>query len=398
MPWSEHSLMDERMIFIAACLRREAAFSHLCEQAGISRKTGYKWWARYQAEGAAGLADVSRARNTQTQAIAPEIAARLLALRQERPSWGPRKLLARLAMDDSATTWPAASTVGDLLRRHQLTEPRPRRRLRVDGKPALTPPSAPNESWAMDFKGWFRTGDGVRCEPLTISDGYSRYLMVSQAVPQTTASHVQPILINTFRNHGLPRALRSDNGSPFASTKSLAGLTQLSVWLLSLNIWPDRIDPGRPDQNGRHERMHRVLHEDAANPPSANLAAQQARLDAWRQDYNTRRPHEALGQRCPAALYVRSPRAYPEQITPWDYPADHHLRRVNRQGYIPWRDQPLYLTEALRGQTVALAQLDDGDWAIRFRAFTLAKVSNRTNALAASGLSRTASAAQPAPA
>jgi transposase InsO family protein len=385
--------MNERMIFIAAWLSGLAPFNQLCARAGISRKTGYKWLHRYQADGAAGLNELGSARHTQSHAIAPEIAEQLIALRRRRPTWGPRKLLARLAMDDGATDWPAASTVGDLLRRHDLSQARPRRAAVTGRKPALTPPSAPNESWAIDFKGWFRTGDGVRCEPLTITDSFSRYLMVCQAVPQITAAQVQPIMVRAFQAHGLPRALRSDNGSPFASSRGLAGLTQLSVWLLTLNIWPDRIDPGRPDQNGRHERMHRVLHEDAADPPAATIAAQQARLDTWRLEYNTVRPHEALGQRCPASLFIPSPRAYPARVAAWDYPADHHAKRVSGKGYITWRGQPVYLTEALAGQSVALAQLDDGDWAVRFRQFSLAVITDQTNQIRPSRLARTAAAA-----
>jgi transposase InsO family protein len=393
MAWMESCLMNERMIFIAACLAAEGPFSQICLRLGISRKTGYKWRQRYELAGAAGLCDLSSARHTQLHAITPGVADRLLALRRLRPTWGPRKLLARLTMDDSATDWPAPSTVGDLLRRHDLSKPRPRRRHRAGGKPALTQPEAANESWAIDFKGWFRTGDGVRCEPLTVTDGYSRYLMVCQAVPQTTGAYVRPILVQTFQTHGMPRALRSDNGNPFASAVGLAGLTQLSVWLLTLNIWPERIDPGRPDQNGRHERMHRVLNEDAARPPAATLAAQQLRLDAWRLDYNNDRPHEALGQRCPATLYTPSPRAYPDRIADWDYPADHRARRVNGRGYIKWRDRLVYLTEALAGQTVALAQDDDGDWSIRFRQFSLAMLSDATNMIRPSGLARTGWAA-----
>jgi putative transposase len=392
MPWTESCLMNERMIFIAACLSDEAPFSQICQRLGISRKTGYKWRQRYEADGAAGLHDLSSARHTQLHAIAPGVADRLIALRRSRPTWGPRKLLARLTLDDSATDWPAPSTVGDLLRRHDLSKPRLQRRHRAGGKAALTQPQAANESWAIDFKGWFRTGDGVRCEPLTVTDGYSRYLMVCQAVPQTTGAYVRPILVQTFQMHGMPRRLRSDNGNPFASAVGLAGLTQLSVWLLTLNIFPERIDPGRPDQNGRHERMHRVLNEDAARPPAATLAAQQLRLDAWRLDYNNDRPHEALGQRCPATLYTSSPRAYPDRITEWAYPADHQARRVNASGYIKWRDKLVYLTEALAGQTVALAQDDDGDWSIRFRQFSLAMLSDATNMIRPCGLARTGSA------
>jgi transposase InsO family protein len=402
MPWTERSLMNERMIFVAACLAGEGTMSARCAHAGISRKTGHKWLARYQAEGAVGLRELSSARHTQSHLIAPAMADRLLLLRHARPSWGPRKLLARLRLDDAAAcaasglaapSLPAASTVGDLLRRHDLTHKRRRLPPKPFGtKALLTAADAPNQSWAMDFKGWFRTGDGVRCEPLTITDGFSRYLLVCQAMPQITAAAVQAELIAAFRRHGMPWALRSDNGSPFANANSLGGLTQLSVWLLMLTIWPDRIDPGRPDQNGRHERMHRVLHEDAASPPSATIAAQQHRLDAWRHDYNTYRPHEALNQVCPATLFVPSARQYPDQIAEWAYPADHHARKVSAKGYIKWRDGTVYLTEALRGQTIAVAQSDDGDWRIRFRQFDLAVLSDRTGAIRHARLAPSAAA------
>jgi transposase InsO family protein len=269
-------------------------------------------------------------------------------------------------------------------------------------KPPEIEPTAANESWSADFKGWFRsafrwrpsrfvgmrqahrnagqprltetlgrTGDGVRCDPLTVTDNDSRYLLACAAVPQITTAQVQPILTWLFRSHGLPRALRTDNSSPFASRTGLGGLAQLSVWLLKLDIWPDRMAPGRPDQNGRHERMHRTLGEDVARPPAATVGEQPVDFDVWRQDCNTLRPHEALGQRCPAEFYAPSPRCYPEKITMWEYPADHPVRRVGGDGYIKGRDGKIYLSEAMRKATVALAQRDDGNGAIRFRNFDL---------------------------
>jgi len=207
-------------------------------------------------------------------------------------------------------------------------------------------------------------------------------------VPQITTAHVQPILTGLFRRHGLPRALRTDNGSPFANRTGLGGLVQLSVWLLKLNIWPDRIALGRPDQNGRHERMHRTLGEDVARPPAATVAEQQVDFDAWREDFNTIRPHEALGQRCPAEFYGPSPRRYPEKIKAWEYPADHQIRRVSSDGYIKWRDGKIYLSEAMRKETIALAQRDDGNWAIRFRNFDLGTLTDEGNEIRRSGLVR----------
>jgi len=389
MPWAERTPMDDRLCFIAACLRADEPMRALCARFGISRKTGYKWLDRYEAGGAAGLTEHSRARHTQTLSIDPDTAAMILALRANRKDWGPRKLLGRLALDHPGRVWPAASTVGDLLRRGGQSLPRTRVTREPGTKCPQIEPSAPNESWSADFKGWFRTGEGVRCEPLTVTDGHSRYILACQAVPRITAAEVQPILTRLFQAHGMPRALRTDNGSPFAHRLGLGGLSTLSVWLLKLDIWPDRIAPGRPDQNGRHERMHRTLKQAVANPPAATIAEQQVRFDAWREDFNTYRPHEALGQRCPASLYEPSAREFPAEIRAWHYPADHHARRVDRKGYIKWRDGGVYLTEALRGETVGLARRDDGDWTIRFRGFDLATLSDETHDIRRSGLART---------
>ena len=288
--------MDDHLCFSAACPRGEEPLSALCARFGISRKTGYKWLARYDADGALGLTDHSRARHGQTLSIDAETAGDDPGALKARPNWGPRKLLARLVMDHPARScWPAASTVGDLLRREGKSRPRSRLSREPGAICPQVEPSAPNESWSADFKGWFRTGEGVRCEPLTVTDGHSRYILACQAVPKVTATEVRPILTRLFQSHGMPRAMRTDNGSPFAHRLGLGGLSTLSVWFLKLDIWPDRIAPGRPDQNGRHERMHRTLGEDVADPPAATLAEQQARLDAWREDFNTNRPHEALG-------------------------------------------------------------------------------------------------------
>jgi transposase InsO family protein len=380
--------MDSRLCFVASCLRSEAPISSLCARHGISRKTGYKWLARYEALGAAGLQDRSSAPRSSVSWLSASVSDPILALRRARPSWGPHKLLARLSMDHPDRVWPAASTVGDLLAREGLVTPRQHRARAAGRSPIVLEPLHSNDSWSADFKGWFRTGDGVRCEPLTVTDNFSRYLLVSHAVPRPTFAEIKPLFIGAFREHGLPLSLRTDNGSPFASNRGLAGLTQFSVWLLKLNIWPDRIAPGRPDQNGRHERMHRTLNQDSATPRSADLASQQLRMDVWRADFNTQRPHEALGQRCPASIYQPSARPYSEVLSGWDYPSDHHKRRVNKDGYIKWQDQRLYLSEALRGEDVALSRRDDGEWMIRFRSFDLAVLEDDSGNLRCSRLAR----------
>ena len=388
MSWLERSAMDARLCFVAACLRRDTPMSLLCAQHGISRKTGYKWLGRYQALGAAGLSDRCCAPLSSPAAIDGSVAETILALRRSRPSWGPRKLLARLTMDQPDQAWPAASTVGDLLKRSGLVPPRRCGRPVPHMVQDLIVPASANESWSADFKGWFLTKDGVRCEPLTVTDNYSRFLLVSQAVPRPTFDAIKPLFIGAFREHGLPASLRTDNGHPFASTRALAGLTRFSVWLLKLGIWPERIAPGRPDQNGRHERMHRTLKQEVARPRAPNLVAQQQRMDAWRLDFNTCRPHEALGQRCPASAYQRSSRCYPEVLPAWDYPPDHHRRRVNKDGYIVWQDAALYVSEALAREHVALVRRDDGDWTMRFQFFDLAVLDAQSGRVRHSRLAR----------
>ena len=388
MPFTETSVMDERVCFVAACLRGEEPMALLCERYGISRKTGYKWLGRYHEAGLTGLLDRSRAPHTVSHGVDPVVAEQILALRQRYPTWGPRKLLARLQQDAPEVAWPAASTAGDLLKRQGLVSPRPRRSRAAGAAGPVCTPSSVNESWSADFKGWFRTRDGVRCEPLTISDNYSRYLFTCQAVPRVGFEQVQPHFAQAFRDYGLPQAIRTDNGTPFAHRGGLGGLTRLSVWFLKLGVWPDRIAVGRPDQNGRHERMHRTLAQDTASPPADTLSLQQARFDDWRQTYNTVRPHEALGQRSPGQVHCRSPRPYPEILRPWEYPPDHHVRRVNVKGYFKWRDRVLYLSEALAREKVGLVQNDSGDWIIRYRGFDLAILDDRMNDIHSSGLAR----------
>jgi putative transposase len=381
MPWTERGVFESRLSFINEWRSQAEPMNALCARHGISRRTGYKWIDRYKLDGLSGLFDLSSARHTHPEAISREVIDAVLALRDKRSTWGPRKLLARLRRDDPATAWPAASTIGDLLRREGKSRPRHRRRWENEPRDSnLVEPLASNDSWAADFKGWFRTGDGVRCEPLTVTDGYSRYLLVCEAVPRVTFEQIQPIMTRLFREHGLPGALRTDNGNPFGRRDGLCGLSRFSVWLLKLGVRPDFIRPGRPDMNGRHERMHRVLHEDTANPPASGLRVQQERFDVWRVDYNTYRPHEALGQRCPADFYTTSERYFSETIREWDYPADHHVRKVIGDGHIRWRDTTVYLSAALIGEQVGLARRDNGDWAVRFRDFDLTVLDDQTNA------------------
>jgi len=363
MPWRTTCPMNERTQFIAACLLREESMSVLCRRFGISRKTGYKLLGRYAAEGPAGLGERSHAPYQQPHALAASVQQAILALRAAHPHWGPRKLRAWLVGQGSGV-WPAPSTIGALLQRSGLTVPRRRRRAAAPAGPRATAAGS-NEVWAADFKGWFRTGDGRRCEPLTISDAYSRYLLRCQVLPAPTALLVRPVFEATFREYGLPRVIRTDNGSPFAAL-TVGGLSRLAVWWIRLGIRPERIAPGHPEQNGRHERLHRTLKEETATPPRGTLRAQQQAFDRFQRIYNHERPHEALGQQPPAAWYGPSPRSYPERLPVLEYPDTYLVRRTHPNGDIKWRGRRVRITQALAGEPVGLEEITDGRWRVWF--------------------------------
>jgi putative transposase len=379
MPWNETCVMDERVLFIAGWLKGELPMSVLCQQFGISRKTGYKWLERYRADPESGLADRSRAPRRCPWAIEAEIAAMIVAMRRRRPYWGPRKLRVALERGHPDLAWPAASTIGDLLRREGLSEPRRRRRAAVPPSRPFRDVQAANDVWCADFKGWFRTTDGVRCDPLTISDAHSRYLLECRIVAPTQDG-VRPRFIHAFREFGLPLSIRTDNGTPFASAGA-GGLSRLSVEWLKLGITVERIAPGQPQQNGRHERMHRTLKSETSRPPAASARRQQIRFDRFRHDYNHERPHEALAQQTPAAYYRPSSRPYPERLPePW-YDAEHAVRRVRSTGEIKWGGDFVFISEVLSGELVGIAETANGDWLVRFLEVDLGVIERKTKRL-----------------
>ncbi|HEY3846654.1 MAG TPA: integrase core domain-containing protein [Acetobacteraceae bacterium] len=372
------------MRFVMAALGGEISMTAACLGHGISRETGYKWLARYRASGWDGLKDQPRAPSRQAGAMSPAIAAAVLALRRQRPHWGPRKLRAVLLRAHPQEAWPAASTLGDLLRREGLVAAAGRRHRPEPVTQPFVTPSAPNDLWCIDFKGWFRTGDGRRCDPLTLSDAVSRYLLACEII-QPQAVGVATVCERLFRERGLPGGLRMDNGPPFASSGP-GGLTRLSVGWVKLGIRLERITPGCPEQNGRHERMHRTLKAETSSPPAATAAAQQARFDDFRRDFNEVRPHEALGQTTPASRHTGEARAYPDRIDdPW-YDANHQVRRVRTDGTIMWRGALVPISSALVGEPIGLAELEGGDWAVRFADLALGvleRASNKFRGLAA---------------
>jgi putative transposase len=380
--------VDEKMAFIGEWLRGELPMTVLCARYGISRDTGYRLVERYQREGPEGVKPRSRAPHRHGLAMAEEIAAAIVSLRRRRPYWGPKKLRAVLQRGDPKRRWPAPSTIGDLLRREGLSAPRRRRRAAVPMTQPFLPVREPNDLWCIDFKslplartgGWFRTADGQRCDPLTITDADSRFLIECRIVPETTEA-VRPVVDQAFCELGLPRAIRSDNGAPFASSTSPGGLSRLSVHWVKLGIRLERIEPGAPQQNGRHERMHATLKAETSRPPAATAAEQQVRFDRFRHDFNDNRPHEALGQVPPTSHYRPSPRPYPHKVeAPW-YDADHAVRKVRSNGEIRWGGEMIFLSEALIGEPVGIAETEAGDWLVRFADIDLGIIDRRSKKL-----------------
>ena len=365
MVWRETCAMEERMRFVMAIVENQESVAAVCRRFGVSRKTGYKWLERHEQEGAAALADRSRAPLTHPHALPERVAARCIEVRRAHPSWGPVKVRAYLERQAPRTPWPAASTIGTLFDREGLTV---KRRLRRKSPPSSAPfghCGAANDVWCIDFKGWFLTGDGSVCEPLTLSDAHSRYLLRCQAVAATDTGEVWPILDAAFREFGRPRRLRSDNGPPFASTGA-GGLSRLAVKVIKAGVVPERIAPGKPQQNGRLERLHLTLLRDAADPPSRTLREQIKRLHQFQRLYNEERPHAALGNDTPAEHYSISPRRFDGALREPGYGADHAVRRARHNGEIRWQGRTIYVNAALVGEPVGLIETEDGAWTVSY--------------------------------
>ena len=357
--------MDQRLTFVVAAKKAELSFAELCRIYEISRPTGYELVRRYEKEGLGGLIDRSRAPHESPQSIGEKVEAAILEAREKHPRWGPRKLKAWLAARKPESQWPAHSSIGELLRRHGLTVPQKRRRRTPPSEQPFGECDQSNAVWCIDFKGWFQTGDGEKCNPLTLTDAYSRYLLRCQVVEQADGERVKPVLEAAFREYGLPRAIRSDNGAPFAS-RGLMGLSRLSIWWIKLGIVPERIVPGKPQQNGRHERMHLTLLQETALPPERTLRGQQRKFDWFRREFNEERPHEALSMKTPASLYRPSCRAYPARTPIIEYPSAQTVRRVQKRGQIFWKHEPVFLSETLMGEQVGLEAIDERHWKVFF--------------------------------
>jgi putative transposase len=384
MPWRERLPMDERVQFMGDYQRQLFTVTDLCDRYGVSRKTGYKWIARYGADGAAGLAIRSSRPRHSPQATAALVARAIVRLRKRYPRWGGKKILAVLGEREPSWALPAVSTANDILKRAGLvTGGRRRRPVRHAGYVA-TPVTEPNRVWTADFKGQFRTTDAQLCYPLTVCDAWSRYLVRCVGLPSPTTCDTMAVFRRAFAEYGLPQRIRTDNGEPFAAA-SLGRLSRLSVWWIRLGIYPELIAPASPYQNGAHERMHRTLKADTTRPPAPNLVAQQQRFARFRRQYNHARPHEALGQRAPARLYESSTRPLPRQPPPLVYPGHFELRRVTAPGVMWWHSKPRVISTVLIGETIGLEPVDDGEWDLHFGPIRLGRFDERTGRIQPAG-------------
>jgi len=376
MPWLETAPMEQRERFIRDSQFKLYTMTELCERYGVSRKTGYKWLDRFDEEGRRGLQDRSPAPHRCPHRISDETARVICDARRQHPSWGPEKLLDWLRPRYSQLDLPAVSTAGDLLAREGLVKKR--RRRRQYQHPGVVPATTtqPNDLWTADFKGHFRTQDGIYCYPLTITDLHTRFLLACHGLLSTKGQGVRPVFDRLFREYGLPRAIRTDNGVPFATT-GIHGLSQLNVWWIRLGIQHQRILPAHPQQNGAHERMHKTLKGEAIRPPRATLAAQQRKFTRFRHEYNEERPHQTLCGRTPASLYRPSPRPYTGGLPPIEYPGHFIVKRVTNAGTIRFKKRLLFLANALKQHQVGLEEVDDGIWSLHFCHVLLGRIDER---------------------
>lgn len=364
MPWRTATVESERAQFVLESQISDLSHSELCRRYEISRETGYKWLRRFAKEGWPGLQDRSSQPHTCPHTTPPEVAQKILSIRRRR-GWGARKIRRRLRDDPDIDPVPSKDTIHRILVRAELVDHRKPRRRRSHPGPPLPIPHEPNATWTADFKGEFRTGDGHLCFPLTIQDGHTRFFLECRGMLRLDLQATMRRFRHLFREYGLPRRIRTDNGHPFATT-AIAGLSQLSVWWIELGILPELIEPGQPQQNGRHERLHRTLKEGTAQPPASNLRSQQTRFHRFRRIYNQERPHEALAMETPASLYRPSRRPFTESPSPVAYPGHFELRRVSGDNTLRWKNRKVFVSTLLKRKVVGLEPVAHDAWAVYF--------------------------------
>jgi len=361
MPWHETDPVNERLKFVAAAQSGRRTMTELCADFGISRQTGYKILNRYEEEGPEALRDRSRAPHRCPHQTPRDVETAILRVRKAHPTWGSKKILAVLQRDCAADGLPARSTVDAILKRAGVVSPRKRRNRRQPSAPPVVDAFKPNEVWSIDYKGWFRVGDGTRCDPLTVNDVFSRASLECRAMVAPKLEDVQYRLEGTFWELGLPRFMLSDNGPPFGSS-GIGGLTRLSVWLLRLGVQPIFIERGHPEQNGRHERFHETLKEETATPPRASVRAQQAAFNRFKTCYNEERPHESLNMRTPSELYTPSERFMPSALPEFEYADAFEVRRIRPDGSMKWGGEYIFVGGAMARERIGLEPMDEGHW------------------------------------
>lgn len=377
MPWQGVSPVDLRLQFITEYLTELESITDLAAAYGISRKTAYYWIRHYERDGPGRLAGASRRPHSMPRATPAAIIEQLLATRRRHPTWGAGKIRDYLTRTQPTVAWPCRDTIHTHLKTSGAVRQRRRSRRPLGAPPHLTPPTHPNHVWTVDFKGEFQTGDGALCYPLTLRDGYSRYVLRCTALSSTAAAGTAPQLLRAFADFGLPERIRSDNGTPFGAS-TLAGLSRLAVGWIRLGIVPEHSRPGRPGDNGSHEQFHAVLKRETACPPAATRAAQQRRFLRFIDEYNHVRPHDAVDHAPPSTRYAPSPRPLPARLPPLEYPLAWPVRRVSINGAIRWHQRPLFLSRVLAQEDVAFEPIDDGLWLVRFAALPLALFHERT--------------------
>jgi len=368
MPWKECNTMDERLKFVARLLDGEK-MAALCREFGISRPTGYKIYSRYKDHGIEGLEDRSRRPYRHANQLPFQIERTILRLKKEHDTWGAPKIRDKLLHEFPMIKPPAKSTVHAVLDRNGLVKRRKRRRYKAEGTP-LSDARSPNGLWCADYKGEFKLGNRKYCYPLTITDYSSRFLLACEGLDSTRSSFAFAVFERVFKEYGLPTAIRTDNGTPFASANALFGLSKLSIWWLRLGINIERIKPGNPQQNGRHERMHRTLKKDATRPASFNFLQQQSRFDDFAEVYNNERPHQALNGMYPGELYTPSAKIYEPPQEP-DYPYHDRTIRITQCGRICIGNRKINLSTVFAGQIVGIREVADNIWLVSFLDYDL---------------------------
>lgn len=368
MAWKVESMENIKQKFILLHQTGQFTMTELCRQFDVSRPTGYAILKRYETEGWEALAERSRSHHGHPGQTSQTIEAALLQERNRHPRWGARKLLVLLERSMPDARLPCESTVNNILKKHGLVVPRRKGRRKIINQFPYFDPEEPNIIWSTDFKGKFRLGNQEYCNPLTIADSRSRFLFAIHGLRYCRAEDCKPIFEKVFREYGIPEAMHSDNGPPFGSSNSLRRLTSLAVWFMDLGILPVYSDPGHPEQNGRHERMHRDLKAEATRPPARTWIAQQRKFDAFRKEYNEVRPHEALAMQTPISVHKPSKREYPRRVQDWSYPTEYKQKLVTVNGALRWnKDGLIMVSTALGGRYVGLEPVEDAVWIVYYR-------------------------------